>query len=307
VLEPKSIRCVGFASSDTLTIQKEIYMNIRGIEIEPGVMNAAYSGAKSPEDIEALARTRIGAIVVGSITPEPRDGNPEPRLFIGDGYALNSFGMPNGGIDYYREELPGMIRTAHDADKKLILSVAGFSLNDYTELARFAGEVQPDILELNLGCPNVGGKPIASFDLEYMSKIIRTAHEHADIPLTVKLSPYSNPATLTEVARLIGDSGLVSGVVTSNSFPNSLMFHEDGSPVLAAENGGGMTGEALRPIALGQVAAFRRALPEEIAVIGAGGIETKAHVDLFRRAGANAVQAATLIVRDGHAAIDRLV
>jgi len=282
-------------------------MNIRNVEIDPGVMNAACNIAKTPEDVETFANTRSGAIVVGSITVEPREGNPEPRWYVGDGYALNSFGMPNGGVEYYSEHLPEMITTAHESGKKLILSVAGFNVEDYRQLAALAEQYGPDVIELNLGCPNIAGKAIASFDREYIQQILDATSEETNLPLTVKLSPYSNPLELNAVAELIADSGVVDGVVTSNTFPNSLTFNEDGTPVLAMTQGGGLSGEAIRPLALGQVAAFRRQLPEHIAVIGAGGIETKEHVALFKRAGANAVQAATLVVRDGHAAIDRIV
>ena len=84
------------------------------------------------------------------------------------------------------------------------------------------------------------------------------------------------------------------------------MPDDEGQPALASRVGG-MSGSAMRPIALGQVLAFREKLPRTIDVIGAGGIETRRHVEQFRMAGASAVQAATLIVRDGHAAIDRLI
>jgi len=130
-------------------------MNIRNFEIEPGVMNAACSVAKTPEDVRSLARTGIGAIVVGSITPKPRDGNNEPRWFAGDGYALNSFGMPNGGRNYYQAHLDDLTEVTHQADKAFILSVAGFSVADYEDLAKLANEHEVDMVELNLGCPNI--------------------------------------------------------------------------------------------------------------------------------------------------------
>jgi dihydroorotate dehydrogenase (fumarate) len=281
-------------------------VRIESVEIQPGIMNAACNIAKTPADVDAFAKTGIGAIVIGSITLKPREPNPEPRWYVGDGFALNSFGMPNEGIEYYAKYLSAMITTAHKANKKLILSVAGFSAKEYGQLAAFAEQYQPDILELNLGCPNVKGEPIASSDIGYVAQILEAVKHETSLPVIVKCSPYTNFIELQKVVKVFIDSGIVSGVVTCNTLPGSMMFDDKGKSVLAAEEGG-LSGPALRPLALGQVAAFRRELPKNIAVIGVGGIETKAHVSQFLRAGANAVQAATLIVRDGHEAINRLL
>lgn len=279
------------------------------LDINPGVMNGACSVAKTPEDVAALAKTPIGAIVVGSITVDKRDGNPEPRWYPGADFSLNSFGMPNGGFDYYEKTLPELVSIAHSAGKKLILSVAGFNVGEYGKLAGLADKSGVDYVELNLGCPNVtiGGKqkPIASFDTGYITEILALVSYTTKLPLFIKLSPYSNPAELKKVAELLSTYENVAAVVTSNTFPNSYLSNDD-KPVLANVYGG-MSGRSLQPIALGQVKQFRDALPDTIAVIGVGGIETKQDVHQFKTAGADAVQAATLIVRDGHAAIGELV
>lgn len=279
------------------------------IDIQPAVMNAACSVAKTIEDVRALASTKIGAITVGSITVMPRDGNPEPRWFKGDGYAINSFGMPNGGADFYRQNLPEMIRIAHEANKKFNLSVAGFNTAEYVELAKLADEAGVDYLELNLGCPNIAidgkQKPIASFDPAYIEEIITSVQNITPLPLLIKLSPYSNPAELKNVAALLTRFN-VAGVVTMNTFPNSYETDDNGQPVIAA-NFGGLSGPAVRAIGMGQVKQFRDSLPPEIAVIGAGGCETIDDVKQFTNAGASIVQAATLIVRDGHTAINALM
>jgi dihydroorotate dehydrogenase (fumarate) len=137
-----------------------------------------------------------------------------------------------------------------------------------------------------------------------MIEIINAVSAVTAIPLMVKLSPYSNPAELKLVADVLTKSNKVSAVVTSNSFPNSTM-NVDGKPVIVAEYAG-FTGHSFLPIGLGQVKQFRSILPESIQVIGAGGIETKADVELYKQVGASGVQATTLIVRDGHSAIERL-
>jgi dihydroorotate dehydrogenase (fumarate) len=278
------------------------------IEISSPVMNAACSVAKTLEDIEALSKTNIGVVTIGSITVSSRDGNPEPRWFDGTSYALNSFGMPNEGLEYYRQHLPAMIDTIHASGKKASLSVAGFSAVDYAELAAMAEGTAIDFLELNLGCPNVQidgkQKPIASFDTDYIKEIVTSVSEVCSKPLMLKLSPYSNPGELQRVASLIASLDRVVAIVTSNTFANSFMIH-DGQPVLASTFGG-FSGKALLPIALGQVKQFRDHLPESVAIIGVGGIESSDDAKLFIEAGASAVQVATLIVRDGHHAINEV-
>jgi dihydroorotate dehydrogenase (fumarate) len=284
-------------------------MRIGNVTIEPAVMNGACNIAKTIDDVKEYVKTGIGAITIGSITVAEREGNPEPRWYVGDGYALNSYGMPNGGIGFYRTKLPAMIRLAHEAGKKLSLSIAGFNTSEYVQLAIMANDVKVDIIELNLGCPNVAvdgkQKPIVSFNTPLIIETINAVSQVTTIPLMVKLSPYSDPAQLAEVAEAIVKTGKISAVVTSNSFPNSTM-NEEGKPVVMMEYGG-FTGHAFMPIGLGQVKQFRKILPESIVVIGAGGIESKADVTLYNQMGASGVQATTLIVRDGHAAIDRLL
>lgn len=283
--------------------------SVANVTFDVPVMNAACSVAKTIEDIQTLAATNIGVVTVGSITVLPRDGNPEPRWYDHGDHALNSFGMPNKGLEAYRSLLPHMKTIVHESGKKLSLSIAGFNVEEYVQLAELANVSGVDLLELNLGCPNVQidgkQKPIASFDLEYMTAIINAVHEVTSLPLMIKLSPYSNPAELQQVAATLASLGTVAAVVTSNTFPNGYV-EQDGVPVLAMEYGG-VSGKALLPIALGQVRQFRKALPESIAVIGAGGVSSKEDVEAYLAAGATAVQAASLIVSEGHAAIGQLV
>lgn len=276
-------------------------------ELTTPVMNAACSVAKTIDDIRALSETAIGAVTIGSITPLAREGNPEPRWYQSDEFALNSFGMPNEGLAFYRDNLPQMVDIIHSSGKKANLSIAGFSVNDYVELATMAETTELDSLELNLGCPNVQvdgkQKPIASFDQEYMKAIITAVSDVSTKQLFVKLSPYSNPAELQQVATLLA-SLPITAVVTANTFANGY-FERDGTSVVGA-GFGGVSGKALLPIGLGQVKQFRAALPENIAVIGVGGITTPEDVKQYLAVGAHAVQVASLIVEKGHAAINEV-
>lgn len=284
-------------------------MQLAGLTINVPVMNAACNIARTQEDVDAMCKTRAGAVLIGSITPLARDGNPEPRWYAGEGFALNSFGMPNGGIEFYEKELPEMAKKIHDSGKIVFLNIAGFNKQDYVDLAKMANSTGVDILEMNFGCPNVlvngEHKPIVSFDPEAMKEVISAVKEVCNLPLAIKLSPYSNPGDLKAAADVLIEAK-VTAVVTSNTFPNGFYSSATGEPVLATELAG-VSGQAMKAIALGQVRQFRNLLPPETKVIGVGGIETKEDVELYRKAGADMVQVATLIVRDGHDAINKVI
>ncbi|MDT3446011.1 MULTISPECIES: dihydroorotate dehydrogenase [unclassified Pseudofrankia] len=304
-----------------------------GIDLEHPVMNAAGTG-KSLEDVSELARSATAAVMVGSITVSARTGNSGATYHAGDGFSLNALGLPNRGLDYYREHLPAMARLAHDAGKPLVLSIAGFSVGDYAQAAAAAAPTGVDLLELNLACPNVwdGGaqKRIACFDPGQTAAICAAVDDvlravPAPIPYGVKVSPFSDPEALASLADVIGklatgttgetgaigETGATSGagrggpryVCSTNTFPNALAFDGAGRPVIGVELAG-LAGPALRPVALGQVRQLRQLLPADVEIVGAGGVTTGRDVADFLRAGASAVQVATAYWnRDGDPAV----
>jgi dihydroorotate dehydrogenase (fumarate) len=294
-----------------------------GIDLEHPVMNAAGTG-KSLGDVAELARSATAAVLVGSITVAPRTGNEGATYHLGDGFSLNALGLPNRGLDYYREHLPAMTRLAHDAGKPLVLSIAGFSVEDYARAAAAAAPTGVDLLELNLACPNVwdggGQKRIACFDPDHTAAICTAVDEVlratcAPIPYGVKISPFSDPEALAGLAGTLGSlaagtagaAGPGSGgpryVCSTNTFPNALAYDDAGRPVIGVGLAG-LAGPALRPIALGQVRQLRQSLPDTIQIVGVGGVTTGRDVADFLRAGASAVQVATAFWnRDGDPAV----
>ena len=279
-------------------------MQIGGVTIDTPVMNAACSVAKTMSDVVALSKTGIGAVLIGSVTLLPRTINPGLNFEADEYYALNSFGMPNKGMEYYKKHLPDMVKVIHQSGKKAVLSIAGFSVDDYRKLATLGEMV--DLLELNLGCPNVkdlvSHSEIISFNPVLIEQILIEVRKATETPLMVKLSPYSNPQQLSVIAEVLSRQQ-VAAVVTSNTFANGVFKQGTAN---ADAMYAGISGKALMPIALGQVSQFRSLLPKTIKVVGVGGIERSSDVRTYLQAGADLVQAATLIVRDGHAAIDRL-
>lgn len=269
---------------------------LAGVPLEHPLLNAAGT-AKSVAEVERLARSAVSAVTVGSITVEPRDGNAGEVFTARDGYAVNALGMPNRGAAFYRDALPEMAALTRDAGKPLIVSVAGFSPDEYATLAALSATAGADLVELNLGCPNVwddgSQHRIASFDPELVARTATVAVAAADgVPVGVKLSPLSDPTLLAEVAGTLVDAG-VRFVVSCNTFPNGLALRPDGRSAIDVEYGG-VSGGAMKPIALGQVGQLRRLLPPTVDLVGVGGVRRGEDIDDFRHAGAVAVGAATL-------------
>jgi dihydroorotate dehydrogenase (fumarate) len=272
-------------------------------------MNAAGT-CKSIEDVRRLAPAAVSAIVVGSGTILERTGN-SGQVYQKDPanrFSLNSLGLPNPGQGYYKENLPQMVEIAHYRGRVLIFSVAGFSELDYVHLACAGYKAGVDLVELNLGCPNVWGKegqkPIASFNSELTAEIIARCSDTTGKKFAVKLSPYSDPTMLERVAEIIARSRAVAVVTTTNTFPNAFGFDGKGKPLIqfTGQSEGslaGLGGPAMKPIGLGQVKQFRKLLPDSIQIIGVGGINCGRDIWEYGQAGADAVQVATAYIRDG--------
>ncbi len=266
------------------------------------LMNAA-GWCKSLDEVRRLARTPVSEITVGSITTETRPGNSGATFWHPDdeSYALNSLGLPNQGLEAYLNMLPEMRSIAEDNGKRLRVSIAAFNPNEYRTMAV---AVAPfcDTVELNLGCPNVWGrsgqKPIACFNITLLEEILDrfvTFDRESEARIAVKVSPYSDPLLLQSVAKVIKDSDAVNEIVTCNTFPNAFAYDVEGRPAITAGDGlAGMSGRALKAIALGQASQFRNMMSwNDYSIVGVGGVTQAEDIIDFMRAGVWKIQIGT--------------
>jgi dihydroorotate dehydrogenase (fumarate) len=281
---------------------------LAGIELEHPLINAAGT-CKTVEEADGLARSAVSAVVVGSATVNARSGNAGQTYHGGSSYSLNALGLPNPGMDYYRRHLPEIVDIAGSVGKPLVVSVAGFDIDEYATMAHEVALAGADLVELNLACPNVwdGGtqKRIACFDVSH-SMAICTAVDRAlaDVErgparrprFGVKISPFSDPTALATLAARLAErvrhGGGPAFVTTANTFPNAAAFDEGGRPVIDVGLAG-LGGAALKPVGLGQVCQLRSLLPDTIDIIGVGGVASGRDVHDYLRAGACAVGLAT--------------
>jgi dihydroorotate dehydrogenase (NAD+) catalytic subunit len=230
------------------------------------------------------------AFVSKTITLEPREGNPPPRLWETPAGMINSIGLPNKGLDgFLASDLPQLA----ELPVPLVVSVMGFSRDELAALVAAVGERdEVAMIELNVSCPNVETGLVMGADPEETERAVDAVRPLAAKPLIVKLTPNAaQPAAVALAAERAG----ADAVSLINTLKGMAFDPHSGEPWLGGITGG-VSGPSVRAIALEQVRAVagRVALP----VIGMGGIATGRHAADFLNAGARAVAVGTESFRD---------
>ena len=237
-----------------------------------------------------LERFPFDAFVSKTITLEPRQGNAPPRLWETPAGMINSIGLPNKGLDgFLATDLPELAQLP----VPLVVSVMGFGRD---ELARLVGAVgerdEVSMLELNVSCPNVETGLIMGADPAETALALERVRPETAKPLIVKLTPNAtDPGAVAAAAESAG----ADAVSLVNTLKGMALHPETGEPWLGGRTGG-LSGPAIRAIALEQVAAVASRV--EIPVIGMGGIASGRHAADFMAAGASAVAVGTESFRD---------
>ncbi|GMV48679.1 MAG: Dihydroorotate dehydrogenase A (fumarate) [Nitrospirae bacterium] len=281
----------------------DLSVTIAGVKFPTCFMNASGALCVTREELLALGRSQAGAIVTKSMTLEPRGGNPEPRYYGFPGGSINSMGLPNLGYRAYADLIPELARFG----KPVIASIAGLCEDDFLTMARAIDQARPDLIEVNLSCPNIPGKPQIAYDPVDSERLLRRVRPLISVPMGVKLPPYFDPAHHAVMADVIRRCG-VDYLNLINSVGNGLVIDpQRQTPVIKPKGGfGGLGGAMIKPVALANVRAFWKLLDGRIPIIGTGGVVRG--VDAFEHVlcGASAVQVGTALVEEGVAVFDRL-
>ena len=243
---------------------------------------------------ELLEDFPFSAFVSKTITLEPRAGNPPQRIWETPAGMLNSIGLPNKGLEgFLADDLPRLA----ELPVPLIVSVMATSREDFARLVAAVGEREPvAAIELNVSCPNVHSGLIVGEDPLETEALIEKVRPLTAKPLIVKLTPnVPDPAPIAVAAEKAG----ADAVSLINTLKGSAIDLATGAPALGMGHGG-LSGPALRPVALQQVRTVRQAAPE-LPLIGMGGISSAADADEFLLAGANLVAVGTENFRDPRA------
>lgn len=276
---------------------------IAGVMFPSCFMNAAGALCVTREELEALGGSAAGAIVTKSMTIEPRHGNPEPRYYGFPGGSINSMGLPNLGYRAYAELIPQLKRFG----KPVIASVAGLTEDDFPTIAEMINAVQPDLIEVNLSCPNIPGKPQIGYDPDASERVLKKVRPKITVPMGVKLPPYFDPAHHHAMGTMLGRCG-VDFLNLINSVGNGLVVDSERETVVIKPKGGfgGLGGRLIKPVALANVRAFYKIFGEKMPIIGTGGVMDGGDAFEHILCGASAVQVGTVLVEEGLDAFRRL-
>jgi len=240
----------------------------------------------------------LGCIVVKTITSEPREGNPPPRLVECAGGLLNSIGLPNPGVDAYIAEILPKLRTL---GAPLVINIAGTSVNDFGELAaRFAAEEGVAAFELNMSCPNVAHGMDYSTNPGVARQVLERVRAETDLPLIAKLSPNVTDIRPVAIGAVEGGADAISAI---NTLLGMVVDWRSRKPVLG-RGLGGVSGPCIKPVALRIVHQLHGAV--DVPIIGIGGIQDADDAMEFFLAGASLIQVGTANYYRPTAALDVL-
>ena len=277
----------------------DLSIDVAGAHLVNPVMTASGCAAAGRELNQFFDVAQLGAVVTKSIMRDPRSGRPTPRMVETASGMLNSIGLQGPGIDgFLANDLPWLLQ--HDA--RPIVSIAGSTLGEYGELARRVGHT-PGVaaVEVNISCPNVENRGLVfACDPMQASRVIAAVRSNTPrgLPVLAKLSP--DVTSIVEIAEAVLEAG-ADGLVLINTLLGLSVDIDTMRPVLGGVTGG-LSGPAVKPVALRAVWQVAQAFPE-VPIVGVGGIRTGADALEFIVAGACAVQVGTAIFNDPSAPI----
>lgn len=275
--------------------------NIVGIKLNPCIMNASGPRCTTVEELEKLGESKAGAIVVKTATFEAREGNPKPRYYETSLGSINSMGLPNLGYKKYAEIIP---KLKEKFGKPIIASIAGLQPDHFPIILKEL-EKHADLVEVNLSCPNIIGKPQIAYDFEMSEKILDELVNISNKPFGVKLPPYFDPVYHKQMAEILKKIN-PAYIACINSPGSTLIIDYETEKIVIKPKFGGLGGNYIKPIALGNIRRFYELLEGKIPIIGVGGITSGTDIFEHLLVGASAVQVGTQYMREGAAVFERL-
>ena len=256
-------------------------VNLAGIEMKNPVTVASGTFGYGREFSNFFDLSKLGGIITKGTSLKPRSGNKPSRVYETPSGMLNSIGLQNPGVEYFAQnDLPFLRKF----DTAIIVNACGSSVEEYVELGKVLNTLDIDGVELNLSCPNVKAGCMAFGNTyEGVKEVTSQVRKVLDKPLIVKLTP--NVTDIASIAKAVEDAG-ADGVSLINTLLGMKIDIDKRRPVLA-NNTGGLSGPAIRPVAVRMV--YQVAQSVNIPVLGMGGIVNGEDAIEFMLAGAQAI------------------
>lgn len=270
-------------------------VNIAGVTLKNPIITASGTFGCGREMAQYFDLSEIGAVCVKAITLQPRIGNKTPRIAETPNGMLNSVGLQNPGLEHFIEyEIPNLKKY----DTKIIANISGSTIEENCIIAERLGDMV-DLIELNISCPNVkeGGVAFGT-NPDTVFEITQQVKKHAKVPLIVKLSP--NVTDIAVIAKA-AESGGADALSLINTILGMRIDINTRKPILA-NNVGGLSGPAVKPVAVRMV--YQVANAVKLPIIGMGGIMNGNDAVEFMLAGATAIAVGTANLIQPTACVD---
>jgi dihydroorotate dehydrogenase (NAD+) catalytic subunit len=265
----------------------DLSVALAGVTLRSPIVSASGCFGSGREVSEFYDLRQLGAVTVKSMTLDPWQGKPTPRMVETPSGMLNAIGLQNKGVEYF---LQYDLRWLNSAKVPVIASIAGNTKDEFVRVAdRLRGAPGVIAIEANISCPNLEDKDsMFSHDAKATAGVITAIRRQLEVPLFVKLSP--NVTSITEIAGAALDSG-AQGLSLINTVVGMAIDIETGKPELGGVVGG-LSGPAIRPIAVRAVYEVHQAYPD-VPIIGMGGVMNAHDALEMLMAGATAVAVGT--------------
>lgn len=249
----------------------------------PLVLCSGYLGVTA-STWDNLAKKGAGGITTKSIWLHEHKGHSNPVVLANEDFIINAVGLPDAGLEKATHEFKEYLKRKNEAP--LIVNIVGGSKDDFVEIAEEVSKLKPQLIEVNISCPNVEdehGKPFATScpDAADLTKRIKAV---TDIPILVKLSP--NVEDIQSIAEAVVDAG-ADGITAINTYGPGLVIDIDTAQPVLANKFGGVSGPGIRPLAVKKV--FDIASVVDVPIIGMGGIKTGRDAIEMMMAGASLI------------------
>ena len=267
-----------------------LHVDLAGLKLVNPTMLASGILGLSAQSLSNVVRGGAGAVVTKSVGLKPRKGYANPTVIQASCGLINSVGLPNPGIYEFVKE----VREAKILEVPVIVSVYGFSAEEYAAVAKKAVDAGADAVELNISCPHVKktGSEIGQ-NSKVLGEVVRKVKASVGRPVFVKLSP--NVTDIAEIAEVSANAG-ADALTAINTVKAMIIDAETAMPILSNKTGG-LSGPAIKPIALRCVYEIYEQV--KVPIVGCGGITSWRDAVEFILAGAKAIQIGTAIALKG--------
>lgn len=284
--------------------------NLASSKLTSFIYNASGVNNQILPQLKKIADSASGGVTMKSTSVNKWQGNETPNYIVKSklipGSTLNCMGIPNEGIDSAIEQMKEL---RSYTNKPIIPSI--FSLGGMDQYYEMMDKLEAnkeffDMLEVNVSCPNIPGKPLLAYDMEAMESLMIKMQKYT-FKKALKLPPYFDMSQFDNVSCMVVKYK-IDVIIVSNTIGGCLVINpETESTVLKPKNGmGGLGGDFIKPLALGNVWNFYKRLQGKVQIVGVGGVRTGTDAFEFLLAGADAVQTATTFAQEGAGAFDRI-